>query len=160
MIETQPPGRRLRGAIVASAVAASCLAFVTTAPAMQPTARPARSLGVTETGNLHLLHKSGSLLNELGSAYGTLPGTMRAQFLLRTTEVTGSLTIYPRGGSLTISLAGFATSGGTIAHLSGEMSVQHGTGRYAHASGSASFTGIANRRSWAVQVRVVGRLRY
>lgn len=120
----------------------------------------ARSVSVNDTASMHLVSKSGSVLAERGTATGTLPGAVNARFVLRVTEATGSVTIAARGGSLTLKVDGFAQSAGTLVRLNGTMMVKRGTGRYAHARGTASFSATVNRRSWSIKVRVRGHLSY
>lgn len=126
-----------------------------------PRAQAARTLNITETANLRLVRKSGSILYERGTATGTLPGNVTARFDVKVTKVTGSVTIYPRsGGSLTINVVGYPDSAGTNAKFSGTMAVRSGTGRYARAVGSGRFEGTVNRRTWAATVRATARLTY
>ncbi|WP_041730150.1 hypothetical protein [Conexibacter woesei] len=127
----------------------------------QPTANAARTLNITEAVNLRLVRKSGSTLYQRGTATGTLPGTVTARFEVSVTRVTGSVTFYPSsGGSLTVNVSGRPTSAGTVAEFSGTMAVRSGTGRYARAVGSGTFTGSVNRRSWATTVNARARLTY
>jgi len=44
--------------------------------------------------------------------------------------------------------------------FSGHMSVQHGSGRYAHAHGEGSFYGTLNRATYALSVGTSGKLSY
>lgn len=145
---------RSRGAV--SVVAAASIALLVCADA-----GVARTLNVTENANLTLVRKSGSVLYEKGTATGTLPGRVTARFEVRLTTVTGTVTIFPTsGGSLTININGQATSAGTVAGFRGVMAVRSGTGRYARARGSGTFSGTVNRRTWAATVRATARLTY
>jgi hypothetical protein len=126
-----------------------------------PTAHAARSMNLSESASLHLVRKSGSVLYESGTATGTLSGRVTARFVTSITKVTGSVTIYPRGGgSLTINVLGFPRSAGIVARFTGTMAVRRGTGRYARALGSGSFSGTVNRRTWASTVQASARLTY
>jgi len=75
--------------------------------------------------------------------------------------VSGSFTIYPRGGG-TITGHGSAQlhSTGVYASFGGSMTVSHGTGRYAHAHGHGGFYGTVNRRTNALVVQTTGRLTF
>ncbi len=145
---------------------AACLLGVATlavsAPvaAARPQAQAARTVNVSERASLHLVRKSGSTLYEAGTATGTLPGTITARFVVGVTKVTGSVTIRTRGGSLTLSVHGTPRSTGTVSRFGGTMRVTSGTGRFARARGSASFSGTVNRRTWAASVAASGRLSY
>ena len=127
----------------------------------RPVAQSARTLNTTENASLHLVKKSGSVLNERGSVTGTLSGSVSARFVTSVVQVTGTVTIYPRGGgSLTITVLGYPRSTGTVAKFSGSISVKSGTGRFAHARGSGTFTGTVNRKTWAATVHAKAKLTY
>jgi hypothetical protein len=126
-----------------------------------PGAHSARALHLNESASLHLVHKSGPILNERGSASGTLPGSVTARFNTgNAAKVTGTVTFHPRGGTLTVTIVGFPQSLGTVARVSGSMAVRAGSGRYARAVGGGSFTGTVNRRSWAITVHARANLSY
>lgn len=126
-----------------------------------PAAHAARRLNLSGTAYLHLTHKSGNVLYERGTATGTLPGTVTARLVTGVTKVTGTVTFYPRGGgSLTLSAVGYPQSAATIVHFTGSCAVRSGTGRFRHAVGSGSFSGTANRRTWAVTVHANAHLNY
>jgi hypothetical protein len=130
----------------------------------QPTAETAakrRTLSVVDTIRLTLVRKNGSVLYERGTATGTLPGRVTARFVTSVTKVTGTVTFYPTGGgSLTLTAVGYPKSTATVARFSGNMAVLRGTGKYARALGSGTFTGTVNRRTWAVTVYARARLTY
>lgn len=155
--------RRLRTA-VAAAVAAGLAGGTGVVPASAeapPVAQAARTLNVVETANLRLVRKSGSVIYERGTATGTLPGSVTAQFEVSGTKVTGSVTFYPNsGGSLTLNVVGYARSASVNARFSGSIAVRSGTGRYARAVGSGTFEGTVNRRTWAATVQARARLTY
>ncbi|ADB50382.1 outer membrane autotransporter [Conexibacter woesei DSM 14684] len=130
--------------------------------ALTDTVATARTVTMTEVAQLHLVRRSGSVLYERGTVSGTLDGTVSARFETSTTSVSGRVTIYPHGGgSLTINVAGNLESlSGVNATFTGSIAVRRGTGRYARATGSGTFTGIVNRRTWAAKVTARGRLTY
>lgn len=120
-----------------------------------------RSLHLSDTAYLHLTRKSGNVLYEKGTASGTLPGTVSARFVTGVTKVTGTVTFYPySGGSITMTAVGYPQSTGRVVPLSGNIAVRKGTGRYQSVLGSGTFTGSANRRTWAVTVRANANLTY
>ena len=152
--------RRSGWAGLAAVVAVSCLGAAG-GVAAAPLARAAHSLTANEHASLHLVKKNGSILHESGSASGTLPGSVSATFnTSNTARVTGSVTFHPAGGSITVTVLGYPQSLGTVAKVSGSVSVRGGTGRYRHAAGSGSFTGSVNRRTWRVTVNARVSLHY
>jgi hypothetical protein len=141
-----------------------CLWFVAS-PAVGAAVRgrEAQVVSVNDTGHMHLIRKTGtneSTLIEEGKAAGTLPGAVRATFMIGGNTVPSGLTIYLHGGS--ISAQGIETLGtvrGQYVSFSGQITVSHGSGRYAHASGSGKLYGTVNRyNNDAVVAQVVGRL--
>jgi hypothetical protein len=155
-------GRWLGAAYAVLALGASGLLAVTAprAPAAPATARMARMLNVNDTGHLRLLNASGSILREEGPASGTFPGDVKVRLVVRAT-VTASFTIVPRAGG-SISGHGSATLHSTLRYSSfgGSLSVDHGTGRYAHAHGSGRLYGVIDRRTDALTVQTFGQLDY
>lgn len=123
-------------------------------------AAEARTINLREAVSLHLVRKSGNTLYESGTATGTLPGNVSARFETSLTKVTGTVTIYPRGGSITIDVSGTPRSAGIKPRLTGSMRVVRGSGTFRGASGSGSFSGVVNRRTWAVSVNATARLTY
>ena len=93
-------------------------------------------LSVDDTGCLRLLNASGSVLREQGPASGTFPGDVKVRLVVRAT-VTASFTIVS-GAEGSISGHGRATLHSTLRYSSfgGSLTVDHGTGRYAHAHGT------------------------
>lgn len=136
--------------------------FAATAGAADPSAHAARrTLNLSGTAYLHLVRKSGNVLYERGTATGTLPGTVTARLVTGVARVTGTVTFYPRGGgSLTLSAVGYPQSASVVTRFSGSCAVRSGTGRFRRAVGSGSFSGTANRRTWAVTVHAHARLTY
>ena len=126
----------------------------------RPVAQAARTIAVSEHASLRLIRKSGSTLYEAGTVTGTLAGTVTARLNTSVTRVTGWVRIRARGGTLTMSLNGRPRSAGVNVRFGGTMRVTGGTGRYARARGSARFSGVVNRRSWAATVDARGRLSY
>jgi len=118
-----------------------------------------RALRATDTGRLHYVSASGSLLYEEGSASGTLPGKMRVHLDVGA-GFSGSFTIYTTGGS--IKGRGRATPHGvgTYESFSGTLTVTGGTGRYAHARGRAGLYGTFDRNNYALVVQTTGTLTY
>jgi hypothetical protein len=138
----------------------SAVATVPCTPPAAARARAARSISFDETGHLHLVGKHGFTLYEQGTATGTAAGTIYVRLTaVSTSRVTAEVSIYPKGGSLT----GYATASyrtaSTTAGFAGTMSIERGTGSYAHVHGSGlSFSGTIQRSNDAVAVQMSGRL--
>jgi hypothetical protein len=123
-----------------------------------PGAHAARSIRMSESADMHLVKKSGSILKERGTASGTLPGSVSATFnTSNLARVTATVTFVTRGGSLTVTALGYPQS---LSKFSGPISVKGGTGRFRHAHGSGSFSGTVNRRSWHIKVSAHGTITY
>jgi hypothetical protein len=155
----QPP----RLAVLLAATAALLAATATDVPpgadgATRP-AHAAKTVSVSELGQLHLISKHGYTLNERGTASGTLKGTISVQLkIVSSSRVTAEVTIYPAGGSI----AGHGTAsyhqGHTAASFAGSLAVEHGSGSYDHAQGSGlSFSGTIAEANDAITVHVSGR---
>ena len=120
-----------------------------------------RSLTVVDTVSLSLVRKNGNVLYERGTASGNLPGTVSARFTTSLTQVTGTITFYPySGGSITMTAVGYPQSTSRITRLTGNLAVRSGTGRFARALGSGTFSGTANRRNWSVTVNARVNMTY
>jgi hypothetical protein len=123
-----------------------------------PPAVAARTITVKETGHLHRTSSSGFKLNEQGSVSGTIKGAIYIHLnVVKPGLVTAEVNIYPSGGSLTGSgSSSYRVNGGT-ASFSGKLSINRGTGSYAHAHGSGlSFSGTIQRLSGSVTVHLSG----
>ncbi|MGP0101518.1 MAG: autotransporter [Solirubrobacteraceae bacterium] len=118
----------------------------------------ARVLSLNENGSLHLTSKSGFTLNEQGLASGTVKGRIDVHLtIVSSSRVTAELNIYPSGGSITAHGSGSYHEERSSARFSGSMSIERGTGSYAHARGSGlSFSGDIQRSNDAVTVHVAG----
>jgi hypothetical protein len=119
----------------------------------------AKAFTLNESGNLHLTSKQGFTLNEQGPASGTVAGTIYVHLkIVSTTHVTAEVSIYPRGGSITGNGTASYHRSSNTASFSGSLSIDRGTGSYAHARGSGlSFSGTIQRSNDAVTVRVSGK---
>lgn len=158
--KTSPRGASSRLASTAGVCLVVVVMLASTATAAVPHAHASRTLSLNETGRLHLTSHHGFTLNEQGSAFGTISGTIYIHLhVVSTNHVTAEVNIYPSGGSLTgYASASYHPSGG-VASFNGTMSIVRGTGRYSNAHGSGlSFTGTIQRSNDAVMVRVSGRI--
>lgn len=136
------------------------LLAITASSAAAPIASIARTINLNENARLHLTSHHGFTLNEVGTATGTISGTIYLHLnIVSTNHVTAEVNIYPRGGSLTGKAnANYRVSGGT-ANFSGTMYIASGSGSYSHARGSGlGFTGSIGRSNDAVTVYLSGRM--
>jgi hypothetical protein len=173
LITQHRPTRRTlagTGTVLALAAAGTHVAIVaartpvlptaTGTPTMLHPARAARSLRVDDTGHLHLLNASNSILLEEGPVSGTLPGRTRVRLDVGA-NVTASFTIDSRGGG---SISGYGSAAlhnsSRYSSFGGSLSVSHGTGRYAHAHGVGKLYGVIDRRTDEVTVQAIGTLHY
>lgn len=124
------------------------------------TAHAAGAFTLDESGSLRLTSKHGFTLNEQGTATGTVRGAIYVHLTIASSKrVTAEVNIYPRGGSITGFGAASYRRRHTDAVFSGTLSVERGSGSYAHAHGSGlSFSGTIQRTSEAITVRVNGRV--
>ena len=130
-------------------------------PSSPPGGRAARTISLNENGRLHLTSKHDFTLNEQGSATGTVAGTIYVHLtIVSNTRVTAEVNIYPHGGSISGNGNASYHRGSTTASFSGSMSIDRGTGSYAHVHGSGlSFSGtIRNPLNDAITVHVSGRV--
>jgi hypothetical protein len=122
-------------------------------------AHSARALKASDSAHLRYVSASGSLLYETGSASGTLPGNMRAHVSIGAT-ISGSFTIYARGGSISGHGAATPKGSGVWESFAGSLTVTRGSGRYTRARGRARLYGTFNRNTYALVVQTVGTLYY
>lgn len=126
----------------------------------RPPAHAARALTVNDTGHLHLLKASGSILQEEGPVSGTLPGRAKVRLVVGP-NVTASFTIEPHGGGSIVGSGKAALhSSGRYSSFGGSLSVGHGSGRYSHAHGTGNLYGVIERRSDTLTVQTTGTLHY
>jgi hypothetical protein len=151
----------------ASLAAVACLALATRALSIPPDRRGpaliARVILVRDEGKLHLANpnSAGETLIEEGRATGTLPGSVRASLKVSASTVRVAVTIHLHGGTITgHGVASFNPGKGEYASFGGSLSVNHGGGYYARASGGGRVYGSINRNTDNATVQVVGQLRY
>jgi hypothetical protein len=157
--------RKLLTATALSVVALLALAPLSagerTSSSDGPSAGVSRTTSLNETGHLHLTSKHNFTLNERGTATGTVTGTIYVHLTaVSSTRVTAEVNIYARGASFSGNGNASYHRGSTTASFAGSMSINRGTGGYAHVHGSGlSFSGtIAESRNDAIAMRVSGRV--
>ncbi len=126
-------------------------------------ARSAGTISINDKARMTLTGGSGNTLQEEGNAAGTLPGKARVSLaILNTTTAKSTFTVHPKGGSIpgsgTVQL--HPGKSGAYESFRGTLSVKHGTGRYARASGSGTIYGVLNRSNDNAEVQVIGTLHY
>jgi hypothetical protein len=129
------------------------------ASSMGPSAHVSRTISLNETGHLHLTSKHNFTLNEQGTATGTVAGTIYVHLTaVSSTRVTAEVNIYSHGASFSGNGNASYHRGSTTASFAGSMSIDRGTGGYAHVHGSGlSFSGtIAESNHDAITVHVSG----
>lgn len=127
----------------------------------RPVARAAHTLTANDEGKLHQVGESGEDIIEEGHVTGTIPGRVRAWFLLEAT-IRVRFVLYPNGGG-SISGHGWGkpSSSGRDASFGGKMSITSGTGRYRHAHGEGGFFGkILRQEPYPVTVQTRGTLTF
>jgi hypothetical protein len=122
-------------------------------------AKAQRTIAVTDEAHLHLTATEGELLEEEGSAKGTIPGKLHVRLTVGATT-TASFTIYASGGTITGHGTMRLHSATHYSSFSGSISVSRGTGRYAHARGAGDLYGVIDRKTDALTVQTTGKLTY
>lgn len=122
-------------------------------------AREARTARLTITAHLRYVSSKGSYLVEEGPASGQLAGTVKARLRV-TADISGSFTLYLRGGSISGRGSGTLHESGTYASFGGSLRILGGTGRYAHAHGGGRLYGVYNRQNLGVTIQTTGTLSY
>ena len=72
----------------------------------------------------------------------------------------GTVTITTKQGQLRLKIDGRARSLELRTKFNGTAAIAGGTGRYAHASGSGTFSGVVNRNTWATTLDATGSLTF
>lgn len=130
----------------------------TTAP---PTAQTARTLQVTDDAQLHDVKGKATEteLYEEGTATGTLPGTVRGECNIGY-QIVCNVTIDTRLGAIRGHGTARPHTTNIYESFAGTLTINGGTGRYAHAHGRAGLYGVFNRRTYALTVQTTGSLTY
>jgi hypothetical protein len=119
----------------------------------------ARTIAVTDTGRLKLVHNGGEYITEEGRATGTVPGKVRA-LLEVGAIVVAKFTIYTSVGTISGVGSGKPKGRSEEPSFAGRMTVSHGTGRYKHVHGHGGFYGTLNRVTYKMVVQTTGTLSY
>jgi hypothetical protein len=113
-----------------------------------------------EHGRLRFVSERGSTLIERGTAYGTYTATMIVALSIHTKSVTATVTIYPRGGSITGSATASYKIVKNLGYFGGTLSLGRGSGRYSHIAEVGGkplgVSGVINRYNFEVEVKANG----
>ncbi|HMJ36271.1 MAG TPA: autotransporter [Baekduia sp.] len=111
---------------------------------------------------LKLLKRSGSSVFEhTGRATGTVAGSVRSRITLsHSVLLRGTVTISTSKGKLRLDVSGRARSIELRTKFDGTARIAGGSGRYADAHGSGTFTGVVNRSTWAATIDATGSFSY
>lgn len=142
----------------AASIASTALLVIATLY-MTPVATATSTQTVKDAAHLHLVSGGGAALTEQGKATGSIPGTVRLSLTLHAYSATASFTIYSTAGDISGHATGklkFGKNG--YDSFAGAATMTHGTGRYAHASGTGTFYGSVYRGNYVMSVQVVGQL--
>lgn len=152
------------------AATAALLTLLCAAPAMagftatpvgaRAPARAARTVSLTETGQLHSSTSAGSTIDERGKATGTYDCAITVHLtIVSASRVTAAFTVDPRGGTISgVGSARFAARGAN-GYFGGTISIAHGSGGYRHASGTnIGISGVINRETLNLTVHVHGTI--
>lgn len=145
-------------AILLCAIPATLTPSAARATSKSPDANAERSISINDKSTLHRVKAIGNTLVEEGNAEGTLKGRVKISLDLEEVgSATSHFVMYLPGGDLIGHANGKATTPkGGWESFGGKMWIDHGTGRYAHASGSGKLYGALNRHTSALVVQVTG----
>jgi hypothetical protein len=125
-------------------------------------ARAARNVSLTERARLRFFSERGATLIERGTAYGTYNAPVVADLTIHSKSVTATVTIYPRGGSITGSANANYKIVKNLGYFGGTFNLGHGSGRYRHVSEVGhkplGISGIINRYNFEVEVKANGEI--
>jgi hypothetical protein len=125
-----------------------------------PAATAARRIYLTEKARLHFVTEHGATLVERGYAYGTYNAPIAADLTIRSKSVTATVTIYPRGGSMTGNANASYKIVKNLGYFGGTLNLGHGRGRFSHVAEVAhkplGISGIINRENFEVEVKANG----
>ncbi|WP_445148686.1 autotransporter [Baekduia sp. Peel2402] len=128
------------------------------APAVAATGEHA----VKEHVDLTLVKRTGTTkLEHKGRATGTVKGAVTSKITISHSVVMrGTVTISAAGGKIRLKVSGRARSIGVQTKFNGTATMSGGTGKYAGATGTGTFKGVVNRRSWHVTLDATGSYHY
>lgn len=145
---------------LALAVAAVTLSASASGSAGRPVAHAARTVHIQEHGRLKFTSERGATLIERGTAYGTYTATMIVDLTIHSKSVSATVTIYPRGGTITGSANASYKIVKNLGYFGGTLNLGHGTGKYRHIAEidhkPLGVSGVINRENFEVEVKADG----
>lgn len=113
---------------------------------------------VKEHVDLTLVERTGTTkFQHKGRASGTVNGSVKSKITIKNSlALSGTVTISTSAGKVRMKVNGRARSLDVRAKFTGTAKVSGGTGKYAGAIGTGTFTGVVNRRSWHVTLDAIG----
>jgi hypothetical protein len=132
--------------------------LVMTGPAVGAT----KQYDVKEHVDLSLVKKTGTTkFQHKGRARGTVAGTVRSNITISHSVVLrGTVMISTAKGQVRLKVDGRARSLGMRTRFNGKATIQGGTGKYAGAEGTGTFSGVVNRSTWHVTIDATGSYHY
>jgi hypothetical protein len=126
----------------------------------RPTASLSRVTAVTDRTYLRLVGSPGLEFTEDGTTYGTISGSASCELTLEGGTIAGTFVLHARGGVLkgTSKARIVGDSAAPVVRFVGSISVEGGTGSYAHASGQLSLKGSIRRSNYALYEESSGKL--
>jgi hypothetical protein len=126
-----------------------------------PVAWASKTLDATDTAHLKYNAKlsEGATLIEEGAATGSLPGKMHARLKVEGT-FSGTFVLSTNGGTLKGRGLAKPSGSGRYESFRGSLVVTGGTGRFAHAHGTAGLFGVFDRVKYQVTVQTTGSISY
>jgi hypothetical protein len=125
----------------------------------QAIAREAKKVQLSENAQLKFTREDGSALVEYGHAIGTYNAPVSTILTIHSTSVTATVTIFPKGGSITGTAQANYIVKGSVGYFGGNFTITHGTGTYRHVSGRAlGISGTINRETFAMTVKAHGEI--
>ncbi len=122
-------------------------------------AREAKKMQLNESAQLKFTREDGSALVEYGQAAGTYNAPVNTILTIHPNSVTATVTIFPKGGSITGTAQANYIVKGSTGYFGGTFTITHGTGTYRHVSGRGlGISGTINRESFAMTVKAHGEI--
>jgi hypothetical protein len=122
-------------------------------------AREAKKMLLSENAQLKFIREEGTALVEHGQATGTYNAPVSTTLTIHPTSVTATVTIFPKGGSITGAARANYIVKGSIGYFGGTFTIIHGTGTYKSVSGKAlGISGTINRETFAMTVKAHGEI--
>jgi hypothetical protein len=124
--------------------------------------RAAKTISLTETGHLTFdpSMERGSAIGERGRAVGTYNAPVECYLTIHAHYVTATVTVYPKGGSITgVAKADYVVTG-SVGSFHGTLAITHGTGTYRHISGKMALEGGINHQNYKLWLVAKGSAKY